>query len=169
MRQGFSFLFLSFGLLNCQRTRFRSCHCSERCHSCKVFFYSPPQEPMSHTSPAKASKKDTFLFDFIAGGVSGGVAKTVTAPIERVKLLLQVQDASLQMETEGVKKYNGIIDCFRRVNNEQVPPFLNVLRRLGRHFVSAFSTERLRCYCGCREPQPKFPLAVLFPYPRFCF
>ena len=30
-----------------------------------------------------------FLKDFMAGGVSGAIAKTCTAPIERVKLLIQ--------------------------------------------------------------------------------
>lgn len=31
-----------------------------------------------------------FLKDFAAGGVAAGISKTVVAPIERVKLLLQV-------------------------------------------------------------------------------
>jgi len=35
-----------------------------------------------------------FLKDLAAGGVSGAVAKTATAPIERVKLLLQTQDSN---------------------------------------------------------------------------
>jgi solute carrier family 25 (adenine nucleotide translocator) protein 4/5/6/31 len=30
-----------------------------------------------------------FAKDFMAGGVSGAIAKTVTAPIERVKLIMQ--------------------------------------------------------------------------------
>jgi solute carrier family 25 (adenine nucleotide translocator) protein 4/5/6/31 len=33
------------------------------------------------------------MSDFLIGGVSAAVSKTVVAPIERVKLLLQVQDA----------------------------------------------------------------------------
>ncbi len=32
-----------------------------------------------------------FLLDFIAGGVSAAVSKTVVAPLERVKILLQIQ------------------------------------------------------------------------------
>jgi hypothetical protein len=32
-----------------------------------------------------------FLKSFAAGGISGAVAKTCTAPIERVKLIIQTQ------------------------------------------------------------------------------
>ena len=36
-----------------------------------------------------------FLLDFIAGGISAAVSKTVVAPLERVKILLQIQVGSL--------------------------------------------------------------------------
>ena len=32
-----------------------------------------------------------FMLDFIAGGISAIVSKTVVAPLERVKMLLQIQ------------------------------------------------------------------------------
>lgn len=32
-----------------------------------------------------------FAMDFVAGGISAAVSKTVVAPLERVKILLQVQ------------------------------------------------------------------------------
>jgi len=51
----------------------------------------------------------SFLKDFLAGGVAAAVSKTAVAPIERVKLLLQVQHASQQISAE--KQYKGIIDC----------------------------------------------------------
>lgn len=58
-----------------------------------------------------------FFKDLAAGGVSGGISKTVVAPIERVKLLLQVQAASTQIKPED--QYKGIFDCFRRVVKDQ--------------------------------------------------
>ena len=43
----------------------------------------------------KMAKKDTstvdFITDFMLGGVSGAIAKTCTAPIERVKLIIQAR------------------------------------------------------------------------------
>jgi len=53
----------------------------------------------------------------LIGGVSAAVSKTLVAPIERVKLLLQVQDASTQIKVED--RFNGIGDCFSRVIKEQ--------------------------------------------------
>jgi len=47
------------------------------------------------------------------GGVSAAVSKTAAAPIERVKLLIQNQDEMLKAGRLD-RKYNGIIDCFRR-------------------------------------------------------
>ena len=62
-------------------------------------------------------KKKSFMADFMIGGVSAAVSKTIVAPIERVKLLLQVQDASSTIKAED--RYNGIGDCFARVYKEQ--------------------------------------------------
>eukprot|EP00934_Nitzschia_sp_Nitz4_P002093 Nitzschia sp. Nitz4//scaffold197_size40390//9620//10519//NITZ4_007512-RA/size40390-processed-gene-0.8-mRNA-1//-1//CDS//3329540469//2093//frame0 len=60
-----------------------------------------------------------FLINFLAGGVSGAVAKTATAPIERVKLLIQTQDANPKIISGEVARYTGIVDCFTRVAAEQ--------------------------------------------------
>lgn len=60
-----------------------------------------------------------FIISFLAGGVSGTIAKTCTAPIERVKLLIQTQDANPRIINGEVVRYNGIIDCFKRVSAEQ--------------------------------------------------
>jgi len=47
----------------------------------------------------------SFLKDFVAGGVSAAISKTTVAPIERVKLLLQVQHISKQIPPE--QRYKG--------------------------------------------------------------
>jgi len=65
----------------------------------------------------KPAKKKNFLVDFMIGGVSAAVSKTAVAPIERVKLLLQVQDANPNIPAD--QRYNGIGDCFKRVVAEQ--------------------------------------------------
>lgn len=54
------------------------------------------------------------------GGVSAAVSKTAAAPIERVKLLIQNQEEMLKSGRLD-KKYDGILDCFKRVTaNEGV-------------------------------------------------
>jgi len=63
--------------------------------------------------------KSNFLIDFAAGGISGAVAKTATAPIERVKLIIQTQDANPLIKSGQVARYTGIGDCFTRVYKEQ--------------------------------------------------
>jgi len=60
-----------------------------------------------------------FLIDFSLGGVSGAVAKTLTAPIERVKLIIQTQDANPRIRSGEVARYTGIGNCFSRVASEQ--------------------------------------------------
>merc|ERR1719198_204012 len=60
-----------------------------------------------------------FFTDLAIGGVSGAVAKTIMAPVERVKLLLQTQDSNPKVISGEVEKYKGIGDCFARVQSEQ--------------------------------------------------
>ncbi|KAK1798907.1 hypothetical protein P4O66_007173 [Electrophorus voltai] len=58
-----------------------------------------------------------FTKDFLAVCVAATVSETVVAPIERVKLLLQVQHASKHITAE--KRYKGIVDCIIRLPREQ--------------------------------------------------
>merc|ERR1712188_234401 len=75
-----------------------------------------------------------FIIDFLAGGVSGAIAKTCTAPIERVKLIIQTQDANPRIISGEIPRYTGIGNCFTRVAAEQGISafwrgnFVNVLR-----------------------------------------
>lgn len=60
-----------------------------------------------------------FAIDFVLGGFSGAVAKTLTAPIERIKLVVQTQDANPKIRSGEVPRYTGIMDCGKRILNEQ--------------------------------------------------
>ncbi|XP_004457853.2 LOW QUALITY PROTEIN: ADP/ATP translocase 1 [Dasypus novemcinctus] len=81
----------------------------------------------------------SFLKDFLAGGVAAAVSKTAVAPIERVKLLLQVQHASKQITAE--KQYKGIIDCVVRIPKEQ--GFLSFWRGNLANVIRYFPTQAL--------------------------
>ncbi|KAK4311507.1 hypothetical protein Pmani_016975 [Petrolisthes manimaculis] len=59
----------------------------------------------------------SFMKDFLAGGIAAAISKTAVAPIERVKLLLQVQAASKQITAD--QAYKGMVDCFVRIPKEQ--------------------------------------------------
>jgi solute carrier family 25 (adenine nucleotide translocator) protein 4/5/6/31 len=58
-----------------------------------------------------------FLQDLVLGGTSGVVAKTICAPLERVKIVLQTQSANSQLS--GARQFGGISDAFRRIAAEQ--------------------------------------------------
>jgi len=78
----------------------------------------------THMMPALADPV-SFAKDFLAGGVSAAVSKTAVAPIERVKLLLQVQHISKQIKPED--RYKGILCLTIKYN-------FNRLNVLGRFF-----------------------------------
>lgn len=80
-----------------------------------------------------------FMKDFLAGGISAAVAKTSVAPIERVKLILQVQAASKQIEAG--KEYKCIIDAFVRIPKEQ--GFLSLWRGNLANVLRYFPTQAL--------------------------
>jgi len=63
----------------------------------------------------KKAKQTNILEDFMLGGIAAGVSKTIAAPIERIKLLLQNQG-----ESKSIKEpYKGIMDVIVRVPKEQ--------------------------------------------------
>ena len=110
---------------------------------------------------ASDSKQSNFFVDFMLGGVSAGVSKTIVAPIERVKLLLQLQDAKKGME-DASKKYKGIVDCFTRVNREQ--GFNSFWRGNMSNVVRYFPTQALNFAFkdGIKRQFPRFDPKVNF-------
>ena len=58
---------------------------------------APPTNSANRFAPIEAHFSTRLPHNFSSiqqGGVSGSIAKTATAPIERVKLLIQTQDAN---------------------------------------------------------------------------
>merc|ERR1712124_57672 len=62
--------------------------------------------------PEKA--KPNPLINLAAGGISGAVSKTITAPLEKVKLAIQNQDSNPRILSGEMKRYTGMGDCFMR-------------------------------------------------------
>jgi len=73
-------------------------------------------KPAGGAAAPKPNKfKTNPLEDFLLGGTAAAVSKTISAPIERIKLLLQNQGES----TAITKPYKGIMDVVVRVPREQ--------------------------------------------------
>nr|AGA16550.1 ADP/ATP carrier [Cryptocaryon irritans] len=104
-----------------------------------------------------------FLIDFFVGGVSAAVSKAAVAPIERVKLLLQTQDANKKIQEGKAKRYTGIIDCFSRVAKEEGVGalwrgnFANVLRYFPTQALNfAFKDTYKKYLCPFNPKTEKF-------------
>ena len=73
-----------------------------------------PQLAIAPSTYAPARSFD-FALDFLSGGIAGIISKTASAPLERVKLLLQTQHTNDRV----TKPYKGIGDCFSRILKEE--------------------------------------------------
>merc|ERR1712070_606385 len=72
--------------------------------------------------PEKA--KPNPLINLAAGGISGAVSKTITAPLEKVKLAIQNQDSNPRILSGEMKRYTGMGNCFMRHITELGPSSL---------------------------------------------
>jgi len=64
------------------------------------------------------------LVNLAAGGISGAVSKTITAPLEKVKLAIQNQHSNPQVISGEMKPYSGMGDAFKRHITELGPASL---------------------------------------------
>ncbi|CAD5217204.1 unnamed protein product [Bursaphelenchus xylophilus] len=96
-------------------------------------------KPASSKGKSKGFDTRKFAIDLVTGGTAAAISKTAVAPIERVKLLLQVQDASLSIAAD--KRYKGIIDVLVRVPKEQ--GFASLWRGNLANVIRYFPTQAL--------------------------
>ena len=85
------------------------------------------------------NRKYPVLVDWAAGGTAAGISKTLVAPIERVKMLLQTQDSNPDIQSGKVARYTGIVNCFSRVSAEQ--GFISLWRGNMANVVRYFPTQ----------------------------
>lgn len=75
--------------------------------------------------------------NFISGGLAGAISKTVVAPMERVKLIMQTEAENSKVK----KEYAGSFDCFKRCIEEE--GFLSLWRGNGVNVIRYFPTQAL--------------------------
>ena len=103
-----------------------------------------------------------FLLDFLAGGVSGFIAKTFTAPIEFVKLVLQNQDCDPRVLSGELPRCNGIFDCVVRTVREDGVLALwngntvNVLRYFPTQWINFTLTDTIKNLFPQFDPKENF-------------
>jgi len=88
----------------------------------------------------KKNDLNSFMIDFLMGGVSAAVAKTAAAPIERIKLLIQNQDEMIKSGRLD-RPYGGISDCFKRVVEQE--GFVSLWRGNTANVIRYFPTQAL--------------------------
>ena len=92
------------------------------------------------------------------GGISATVSKTAVAPIERIKLLLQVQATSTQI----TDPYKGIMDCAVRVYKEQGPGafwrgnLVNCIRYAPQQGSALAFNDQIKRMCPKYNPKTEF-------------
>lgn len=85
-----------------------------------------------------ATQSDKFSMDFAMGGAAALIAKSVVAPMDRVKLLLQNQGEMIKRGNLQ-KPYGGLTDCFGRVLKED--GFLSFWRGNQANVIRYFPTQ----------------------------
>ncbi|QLL32887.1 hypothetical protein HG536_0D04090 [Torulaspora globosa] len=103
-------------------------------------------------------QQSNFLVDFLMGGVSAAVAKTAASPIERVKLLIQNQDEMIKQGSLD-RKYNGIVDCFKRTaQTEGIVAFwrgntANVIRYFPTQALNFAFKDKIKALFGFKKEE----------------
>lgn len=108
-----------------------------------------------------------FMVDFLFGGLSAAITKTLNAPIERIQVLLQTQDVHPLVKSGKAPRYTGIRDCMTRVCKQEGAMSLwrgnlsNVLRYFPAQAFNFAFKDRFRLYF-CPFDSKKNPWKFFF-------
>lgn len=86
--------------------------------------------------PKKGKSWASFGKDLLTGGVAASISKTINAPIERVKIILQTQHLK-----PPELRYNGIVDAFVRIPRTE--GFWSLWRGNTTNVIRYFPTQAL--------------------------
>ncbi|EAR99869.1 ADP/ATP transporter on adenylate translocase (macronuclear) [Tetrahymena thermophila SB210] len=74
---------------------------------------------MSNQIATKKKQESNFISNFIMGGLSAGISKTVAAPLERIKIIFQTQDVHHMVQSGKMEKYLGITNTLKQVYKQE--------------------------------------------------
>ena len=79
----------------------------------------PKVEISTPVAPTPKSKESIpFFVNFLMSGSAATLSKTCTAPMERIKLILQSQDSHPNIKANPELRYTGIINALQRISTE---------------------------------------------------
>lgn len=108
-----------------------------------------------------------FLCDFAVGSSAGVAAKTVTAPLERVRSEITSQNQSRRIRAGEVPRYHSMWNCIMRIYAEQVATtfwrghLTNCLRYFPVQALSLSLKDSFKKLLRRHEPGQTFPVLVL--------
>merc|ERR1712039_1105941 len=94
----------------------------------------------------------------------------LTAPIERIKLVVQTQDANPKIRSGEVPRYTGIVDCGMRIYKEQGMKrfwdgnFTNCIRYFPTQAFNLAFKDTFKKMFPKYNPKTQFPFVLLTPH-----
>ena len=109
----------------------------------------------------RRDQSQNYFLNVLYGGIVSGSVQTIFAPIDRVKLLLQLQPSIKGMELQS-NHYRGIFDCIKRVRKEQGfrsfwrGNFTNFIKYYPSEVISILSFNLVRPLLPKYDPRTNF-------------
>ena len=115
------------------------------------YFSEEAIEPIDHqSSKAENSSKIPSWVLFTSGAIAGATARTLTAPIDRIKIFMQVaqHDTQIISLTRSLIKQDGFLGLFRGNGT-------NTLKIMPETATKMFAFDRFKRWCSSDPENPK--------------